>query len=148
MPEVTTFGLDLAKSVFQVHGVDSSGHAVIRKKLRRDQVLAYFSQVPQLFEARNPKNHALSSMQAPRPGYLAPSSTRFSASIIQHCSLGFTRIWTDTSAAPQASSPLIFWGIVMKLIGNAWQIYGKNCQADRHQVGRGVAGYPQDAERE
>jgi transposase len=46
MSEVTTIGLDLAKNVFQVHGADGSGHAVIRKKLRRDQVLAYFNQVP------------------------------------------------------------------------------------------------------
>ena len=33
--QVTTIGLDLAKSVFQVHGVDISGRAVIKKKLRR-----------------------------------------------------------------------------------------------------------------
>ena len=46
MSDVTTIGLDLAKNVFQVHGADGSGHAVIRKKLRRDQVLAYFNQVP------------------------------------------------------------------------------------------------------
>ena len=32
--------------MFQVHGADTSGHAVIRKKLRRDQVLSFFSQVP------------------------------------------------------------------------------------------------------
>lgn len=46
MSEVTTIGLDLAKNVFQVHGADGSGHAVIRKKLRRDQVLSFFSQMP------------------------------------------------------------------------------------------------------
>ncbi|MCZ4260617.1 IS110 family transposase [Limimaricola sp. G21655-S1] len=46
MSDVTTIGLDLAKNVFQVHGADSSGRAVIRKKLRRDQVLFFFSQVP------------------------------------------------------------------------------------------------------
>ena len=46
MSEVTTIGLDLAKNVFQVHGADSSGHAVIRKKLRRDQLLSFFSQMP------------------------------------------------------------------------------------------------------
>ncbi|WP_432255594.1 IS110 family transposase [Limimaricola sp. AA108-03] len=46
MSDVTTIGLDLAKNVFQVHGADGSGNAVIRKKLRRDQVLSFFSQVP------------------------------------------------------------------------------------------------------
>ena len=36
---VITIGLDIAKNVFQVHGVDSSGHAVMRRKLRRDQLI-------------------------------------------------------------------------------------------------------------
>lgn len=43
MSGITTVGLDLAKNVFQVHGADGSGRAVLRKKLRRDQVLAFFS---------------------------------------------------------------------------------------------------------
>ena len=45
MSEVTTVGLDLAKNVFQVHGDDASGRVVLRKKLRRDQVLAFFCQL-------------------------------------------------------------------------------------------------------
>jgi hypothetical protein len=39
MGEVTTIGLDLAKHVFQVHGVDAEGAMVLRKQLRRAQVL-------------------------------------------------------------------------------------------------------------
>ena len=46
MSEITTIGLDLAKNVFQLHGADQSGKAVLRKKLRRDQVLAFFSTLP------------------------------------------------------------------------------------------------------
>ena len=46
MGEVTTIGLDLAKHVFQVHGVDAEGAMVLRKQLRRAQVLAFFSQLP------------------------------------------------------------------------------------------------------
>lgn len=46
MSEITTVGLDLATNVFQVHGADGTGRAVLRKKLRRDQVLAFFSQLP------------------------------------------------------------------------------------------------------
>ena len=46
MSEITTVGLDLAKNVFQAHGADASGRAVLRKKLRRDQVLSFFSQLP------------------------------------------------------------------------------------------------------
>jgi transposase len=40
--KTTTIGLDLAKNVFQVHGVDAAGQAVIRKKLRRSEVLRFF----------------------------------------------------------------------------------------------------------
>ena len=36
-------GLDLAKSVFQVHGVDAQGKVVVTKRLRRDAVLAFFA---------------------------------------------------------------------------------------------------------
>lgn len=46
MSEVIPVGLDLAKNVFQAHGVDALGHVVFRKKLRRGQVLSFFSQQP------------------------------------------------------------------------------------------------------
>ena len=46
MSEMITVGLDLAKNVFQAHGADVSGRAVLRKKLRRDQVLAFFAELP------------------------------------------------------------------------------------------------------
>jgi transposase len=39
-------GLDLAKSVLQAHGADASGAVIFRKKLRRDQVLAFFASQP------------------------------------------------------------------------------------------------------
>ncbi len=41
--QITTIGLDLAKSVFQVHGVDATGQVVVRKSLRRSQMLPFFS---------------------------------------------------------------------------------------------------------
>jgi transposase len=46
MKDVSTIGLDLAKNVFQVHGVDGSGEAVLRRQLRRGQVLAFFKRLP------------------------------------------------------------------------------------------------------
>lgn len=46
MGEVSTIGVDLAKSVFQVHGADASGAVLFRRKLRRHQVLAFFSSQP------------------------------------------------------------------------------------------------------
>ena len=42
MSDVTTIGLDLAKNVFQVHGVDENGATVIRRQLRRGQLLRFF----------------------------------------------------------------------------------------------------------
>jgi transposase len=44
--EISTIGLDLAKSVFQVHAVDAAGKAVVRKALRRAQVLPFFAKLP------------------------------------------------------------------------------------------------------
>jgi len=44
--EITTVGLDLAKRVFQVHGVDATGGVVVRKALRRAQVLPFFAKLP------------------------------------------------------------------------------------------------------
>ncbi len=46
MNEVTTIGIDLAKSVFQVHGIDALGATVIRRRLRRSQVLPFFRKQP------------------------------------------------------------------------------------------------------
>lgn len=45
MSEIITVGFDLAKSVFQVHGADATGLGVLCKKLRRDQMLAFFSEL-------------------------------------------------------------------------------------------------------
>ncbi len=43
MNQVTTIGIDLAKSVFQLHGIAGDGAVILRKKLRRGQMLAFFS---------------------------------------------------------------------------------------------------------
>lgn len=46
MSEITTVGLDLAKNVFQLHGADASGRVVLRRKLRRGQVLEVLAGLP------------------------------------------------------------------------------------------------------
>ena len=46
MQAVTTIGLDIAKSVFQVHGVDATGQVIIRRQLKRRYVLAFFERLP------------------------------------------------------------------------------------------------------
>src|ERR1700737_1992059 len=47
LSSVRTVGLDLAKHVFQVHGVDASGRVIVTKALRRKDVLAFFAQLPE-----------------------------------------------------------------------------------------------------
>lgn len=43
---INTLGIDLAKSVFQLHGVDASGECVLKKRLKRDELLRYIAQLP------------------------------------------------------------------------------------------------------
>ena len=45
MGRVAVVGLDIAKSVFQVHGVDADGEVVVRQRLRRSRVLPFFATV-------------------------------------------------------------------------------------------------------
>jgi transposase len=45
MQAITTIGLDIAKSVFQIHGVDATGQVVIRRQLKRRYVLAFFQKL-------------------------------------------------------------------------------------------------------
>ena len=46
MSKLVTVGIDLAKSVFQIHGVDESGRVLVRRQLRRSQLLAFFEKQP------------------------------------------------------------------------------------------------------
>jgi transposase len=46
MRTVSTIGLDIAKSVFQVHEVNADGLVVIRRQLKRRYVLAFFEKLP------------------------------------------------------------------------------------------------------
>ena len=46
MQSISTIGLDIAKSVFQVHGVDAAGQVVLRRQLKRRHVLACFQKLP------------------------------------------------------------------------------------------------------
>src|SRR5579859_7064031 len=46
MEAITTIGLDIAKSVFQVHGIDAEGNVILRRQLKRRYVLAFFQKLP------------------------------------------------------------------------------------------------------
>ena len=54
MQTITTIGLDIAKSVFQVHGVDADGQVVIRRQLKRRYVLAFFRSCRRAWSASRP----------------------------------------------------------------------------------------------
>jgi transposase len=46
MQAITTIGLDIAKSVFQIHGVDAAGNVIVRRQLKRRYVLPFFQKLP------------------------------------------------------------------------------------------------------
>ena len=54
MQTITTIGLDIAKSVFQVHGVDAAGQVVIRRQIKRRYVVAFFQKLPPVWSASRP----------------------------------------------------------------------------------------------
>jgi transposase len=64
MGQVSIIGLDLANLVFQAHGADRSGAVVFRKKLRREQVLAFFASQPRCLVAQqeHPADRPTSAM--------------------------------------------------------------------------------------
>jgi transposase len=57
MQTVTTIGLDIAKSIFQVHGVDAAGQVLIRHQLKRRYVLAFFQKLPHAWSASTLARH-------------------------------------------------------------------------------------------
>ena len=71
MQVVTTIGLDIAKSVFQVHGVDAAGQVLIRRQLKRRYVLASEAHAlnlrppAQLYVADRPASNAVRRVAAP-----------------------------------------------------------------------------------
>ena len=52
--QITTVGLDIAKNVFQVHGADAQGRAVLKRKLARGKVLEFFATLPAAWSAWRP----------------------------------------------------------------------------------------------
>jgi transposase len=56
MGEVTTIELDLAKHVFQVHGIDAAGQVMVRRQLRRGELLKFF-ETPRRGEAIAPASY-------------------------------------------------------------------------------------------
>ena len=77
MQAITVVGLDIAKSVFQVHGVDAQGSVVVRRQLKRRYVLAFFRKLPPCLvgiEACATSHHWSRELQADRAYRAAHSS--------------------------------------------------------------------------
>ena len=68
MSEITTIGLDLAKSVFQVHGVSETGGEVTHKRVRRSQMLTFFAGLPPCLVGRGLRNGTLLGARAEGAG--------------------------------------------------------------------------------
>ena len=64
MQTVTTVGFDIAKSVFQVHGIDAAGQIVIRRQLKRRHVLAFFEKRPPCLVGIEASHHWSRELQA------------------------------------------------------------------------------------
>src|SRR5256714_3601966 len=70
MQAVKTVGFDIAKSVFQVHGVDAAGRVIIRRQLKRRHVLTFFQKLPRCLvgiEACASSHHWSRELQAIGP---------------------------------------------------------------------------------
>src|SRR5262249_55396375 len=67
MQAVTTIGLDIAKSIFQVHAVDAEGNVAVRRRLKRRYVVAFFQKLPRCLvgiEACASSHHWARELQA------------------------------------------------------------------------------------
>jgi transposase len=71
MEAVTTIGLDIAKSIFQLHGVDAKGNVIIRRKLKRRYIVPFFQKLPPCLvgiEACASSHHWARALRALGPG--------------------------------------------------------------------------------
>jgi len=59
MQAVTTIGLDISKSVFQIHGVDAAGNVIVRRQLKRRYVLPFFQKLPPCLVGIEPALHLI-----------------------------------------------------------------------------------------
>src|SRR6266487_180361 len=71
--QISTIGLDIAKNVFQVHGIDAAEKVVVRKRLRRRQVLEFFKALPPCQISRR---QSLMWWTAPAPNNEVPYGDR------------------------------------------------------------------------
>jgi transposase len=76
--QITTIGLDIAKNVFQVHGIDGDEQVVVRKQLRRSQVIGFFQDLPRCLVGLEAcaTSHFWARERKPPPEAALPSESR------------------------------------------------------------------------
>ena len=85
-----TIGLDIAKNVFQVHGIDCAGDVIIRRQLRRRQVLPFFKKPARPLGPLQPPAHPL--CRQPEPRRLRPGA--------DHAQTGRTSVANKSLSVP------------------------------------------------
>ena len=98
--QITTIGLDIAKNVFQVHGIDAAEKVVVRKRLRRSQVLAFFKALPPCLigmEACTGAHHLSRTLQA-----LGHDARLMPAKFVRPYSRGEKNDYRDAEAIAEA----------------------------------------------
>ena len=65
--EIITVGIDPAKSIFQVHAVDAAGQVVVRKALRRAQVVPFFAKLPRCLDRKSTRLNSSHSGESRMP---------------------------------------------------------------------------------
>ena len=67
MEKISTIGIDIAKKVLQVHGIDETGEVIVRRQLRRRQVMSFFSRLPKFVDNQpKPARVATNSLKVTR----------------------------------------------------------------------------------
>src|ERR1700685_78727 len=109
MQTITTIGLDIAKSVFQVHSVDADGNIVIRRQVKRRYVLAFFQKLPPCLvgiEARASSHYWSRELQAlghtvrlMPPAYVKPYVKRQKTRIGARFTLESTRRFSNATCS-------------------------------------------------
>jgi transposase len=84
MQAVTTIGLDIAKSVFQIHGVDAEGNVVVRRQLKRRHIVAFFQKLPRRWYRGLRIVASLGKVRADRINHCSPLPNEEMPSAMEH----------------------------------------------------------------
>jgi hypothetical protein len=95
MQTITTIGFDIAKSIFQVHGVDAEGKVLLRRQLKRRYVLAFFQKLPPCLVGIESGGVHIRPHMAHRCVYCAGASCRLSGSCGHRAERGTKRIGSE-----------------------------------------------------